>query len=166
MPFDDPASLLSQQQQQFTHDRQNHSDVICLPRADRLKHYGLHFAKYAGRIARGAAEPKAVTETVVDAVLICLSVANSLSQRLDHEPALAAMRKKATLELLTDASGRFADACEKIDHLEDFLTLARTANIDVMNWSLAKAQELDLDLEHLLRERREFLGRRAFYVKG
>jgi hypothetical protein len=166
MPFDDPVSLLNQQQEQFAHDRRNHSDIICLPRADRLKHYGLHFAKYAGRMARGVAEPKTIGETVVDAVLVCLSAANSLSQRLDQEIALSITAEPATLEALTDAAGRFADACEKIDHLEDFLTLAMTANVDLMKWSLAKARELGLDLDHLLEQRRAFLGRRAFYVKG
>ncbi|MBJ3785620.1 hypothetical protein [Devosia sediminis] len=166
MPFDDPALLLEQQREQFAHDRRNHSDIVCLPRADRLKHYGLHFAKYAGRMARGDAEEKSQAQTVVDAILVSLSAANALSQHLDQEiGAIPSDRRSATLERLTDAAGRFADACEKIDHLEDFLALAKTANVDIMLWSIAKARELSLDVNALLQDRRRFLGSRAFYVK-
>src|SRR5882757_6800749 len=73
------------QQDQHTHDRRNHSDIWSLHKAERLKHYGLHFSKYVGRLARGAAEPKSVTRTITDTFLINLSAANTLCQDLGPE---------------------------------------------------------------------------------
>jgi hypothetical protein len=37
--------LLQMQREQFRHDERNHKDILCLPKPDRLKHYGLHYAK-------------------------------------------------------------------------------------------------------------------------
>jgi len=54
------------QREQFHHDKRNHSDIFCLSKHDRLKHYGLHFAKYVGRLARGPAEPKPSNQTLGD----------------------------------------------------------------------------------------------------
>lgn len=136
------------QQEQFRHDQRNHSDILSLPRPDRLKHYGLHFAKYVGRLARGSAETKSVDRTIVDIALICFSAANTLNQRL-RRPTLAlpcsSFQTDKTLSL-ADAAGRFADACEKIDHLEDFLFLARTANEDILNWVFVITAERHLNL--------------------
>ena len=42
--------------EQHSHDLRNHFDIISLHKTDRLKHYGLHFAKYVGRLARESAE--------------------------------------------------------------------------------------------------------------
>jgi hypothetical protein len=70
------------QREQFHHDQRNHLDILCMPKPDRLKHYGLHFAKYVGRLARGSAEPKPQKQTLVDALLISLSAANTLHQDL------------------------------------------------------------------------------------
>ena len=47
------VELAQLQREQYVHDQRNHFDIICLPKPDRLKHYGLHFAKYVGRLARG-----------------------------------------------------------------------------------------------------------------
>ena len=43
--------LLRLQREQYRHDQRNHSDIACLAKSERLKHYGLHFAKYVGRLA-------------------------------------------------------------------------------------------------------------------
>ncbi|MBY2943669.1 hypothetical protein HF264_28870 [Rhizobium leguminosarum] len=162
-----PYDFLAMQQAQFRHDQRNHSDIICLPKTDRLKHYGLHFAKYVGRLARGNSEPKSVDRTLVDMTLVCLSAANALHQRVqdDIESRTAEQHDQVDpLRSLADASGRFADACEKIDHMEDFLPIARLANIDVLNWVVHSASERGLDLNQAIAERRKELVERQFYI--
>src|SRR5205823_4710500 len=74
--------LQRMQREQFRHDERNHKDILCLPKPDRLKHYGLHYAKYVGRLARGSAEGKTDEKTLVDAILVALSAANTLLQDL------------------------------------------------------------------------------------
>lgn len=76
--------LLELQREQHRHDQRNHADIASLPKTDRLKHYGLHYAKYVGRLARGSDEAKSVERTLIDATLICLSAANALHQQLDR----------------------------------------------------------------------------------
>ncbi len=159
------GKLLSWQQDQFRHDIRNHSDIITLARVDRLKHYGLHFAKYAGRIARDSGS-EIVSKTTVDALLVCLSAANALSQKLDQnfDATSALSFRMDMLTDLTDAAGRFCDACEKIDHLEDFLSIAHTANIDILAWILCVATSTGLPLEQLLAARRRQLADRQFLL--
>jgi hypothetical protein len=65
---------------------------------------------------------------------------------------------------LADAAGRFADACEKIDHLEEFMTIARQANIDVLKWTIEYAAERELELEPAVQARRKELAARQFYI--
>ena len=60
------SELLRFQREQHHHDRRNHADILSLPKPDRLKHYGLHFAKYIGRLARGADEQKSIERTIVE----------------------------------------------------------------------------------------------------
>jgi len=161
-----PNELPRLQREQFHHDKRNHSDIVCLPKPDRLKHYGLHFAKYVGRFARGSAEPKSEKQTLVDALLVSLSAANTLHQDLASVGVEAPPRADQIdpLRVFADAAGRFADACEKLDHLEDSFALARRANIDILHWLIATADEQQLDLVGALYERRKELAARQFYV--
>jgi hypothetical protein len=149
------------QREQFHHDKRNHSDIMCLPKPDRLKHYGLHFAKYVGRLARDSAEPKTPKQTLVDALLVSLSAANTLHQDLASIPVAPERRPDQIdpLRVFADAVGRFADACEKLDHLEDSFALARSANIDILQWVIATAGKQKLDLMDALRGRRKELAR-------
>lgn len=159
--------FLAMQQAQFRHDQRNHSDIICLPKTDRLKHYGLHFAKYVGRLARGNSEPKSAERTLVDMTLVCLSAANALNQRIqvDIDSRVAERYDQVDpLRSFADATGRFADACEKIDHMEDFLSIARHANVDVLMWTVHSASERCLDLNQAIAERRKELVERQFYI--
>ena len=154
------------QREQYRHDQRNHGDIACLPKTDRLKHYGLHFAKYVGRLARADFEVHSVEKTIVDTTLICLSAANTLHQRLN---AMLPTEKERTRQIdmvrpLADAAGRFADACEKIDHLEEFLPIARSANQDVLAWALAISEERELDLRASIKVRRAELADRQFYI--
>jgi hypothetical protein len=161
-----PNELPRLQREQFHHDKRNHSDIICLPKPDRLKHYGLHFAKYVGRFARGSAEPKSERRTLVDAFLVSLSAANTLHQDLALIGIEPSHRRDEVdpFRVLADAAGRFADACEKLDHLEDSFALARNANIDILHWVIAAAGERQIDLVGALYERRKELAARQFYV--
>jgi hypothetical protein len=159
------ADLLRLQQEQHRHDCRNHADIHSLHKTERLKHYGLHFCKYVGRLARGAEEQKSVERTLTDTFLVCLSAANTLHQNLSTVGDTAARRETNDLVYsLADAAGRFADACEKIDHLEDFTEMARRANLDVLSWTLHVADERKIDLEGALNRRRGELRDRAFYV--
>ncbi len=151
--------------QQHAHDIRNHFDILALHKNDRLKHYGLHFSKYVGRLARGHAESKPVERTVVDTLLIALSAANALHQDLRRANLSLCGVNADRFRTFADAAGRFADACEKIDHMEEFLPIAKTANIDILAWILAMAQESDLDLTEAAAERRKELSERPFYIQ-
>lgn len=160
-----PDEVTHLQREQYAHDMRNHFDIISLHKTDRLKHYGLHFSKYVGRMAR-ATEQKPVERTLVDALLVSLSAANTLHQNLG-EIDLARHADSAqidSLRTLADAAGRFADACEKIDHLEQFVPIARTANGDILRWVAATANERKLDLANAVRARRQELAARHFYI--
>jgi hypothetical protein len=155
------------QREQHAHDMRNHFDIISLHKNERLKHYGLHFAKYVGRLARESAEPKPIERTLVDALLVGLSTANTLHQDLSREQFDFASRDVQVdpLRTFADAAGRFADACEKIDHLEEFLPLAKTANRDVVTWIIVTAAGRKFDLPSAIRVRRKELASRHFYIE-
>ena len=159
------AEMLRLQQDQYRHDHRNHTDILHLSKNDRLKHYGLHFAKYVGRLARGEAEPISYERTIVDTVLVSLSAANTLHQHLKSPAPMSRQdRQIDPLRTYADAAGRFADACEKIDHQEEFIPIARKANEEVMSWACHMASERNVDLEEAMRQRRGELRVRAFYI--
>ena len=155
------------QREQHAHDMRNHFDIVSLHKTERLKHYGLHFAKYVGRLARESAEAKPVERTIVDTLLVGLSTANTLHQDLSNENISSPSRLKQIdpLRIFADAAGRFADACEKIDHLEEFLPIARQANHDILCWVITAADERKFDLQSAIRARRSELASRHFYIE-
>jgi hypothetical protein len=170
-PIENPISsddLARLQCEQHEHDLRNHFDIISLHKTDRLKHYGLHFAKYVGRLARESAETKPVERTLVDTLLVSLSAANTLHQDLSKENCLisSAPDQVDPWRTFADAAGRFADACEKIDHMEEFVPMARKANADIMNWLISAARKRDFDLQGAICARREELAARQFYIRG
>jgi hypothetical protein len=161
------AEMAELQRSQYAHDMRNHFDILSLHKNDRLKHYGLHFAKYVGRFARDTNEIKPTERTLVDAALVSLSAANTLHQDLSKENFGERVNRRQVdpLRTLADAAGRFADACEKIDHLEDLLSSARKANRDIMNWIVCQADERNLLLVSEIVERRKELACRHFFIK-
>lgn len=156
-------NLREQQNIQYQHDLDNHLDILSLPRSERLKHYGLHFAKYAGRFARGAEEAKSVEETLVDSFLVSLSAANVLNQAF---PEIFDMQSECRDVQFTDFSGRFADACEKLDHLEDFRGIALEANLKIISWIIGRASQMECDLLERADARRKQLGARLVFHVG
>ena len=158
--------LLRLQREQYAHDQRNHSDILHLSKTDRLKHYGLHFAKYVGRLARGVDEAKSVERTVVDTFLVSLSAANTLHQELSciKWSDQASCKQVDPVYLLADVAGRFADACEKIDHMEEFVPIARQANADVIQWVMNFVSERKIELEPAVKVRRQELAARQFYI--
>jgi hypothetical protein len=162
-----PHELGKLQREQHAHDMRNHFDIVSLHKTERLKHYGLHFSKYVGRLARESAEPKPIERTLVDALLVVLSSANTLHQDLSKEdfPRKDTQTQIDPLRTFADAAGRFADACEKIDHLEEFLPLAREANRDIVRWLVAAADGRRIDLKSAISRRRSELAARHFYIE-
>lgn len=162
-----PLEVKELQREQYSHDMRNHFDILSLHKTDRLKHYGLHFAKYVGRLAREAEESKPVERTLVDAFLVTLSTANTLHQNLgDGGPSSSSpvTNQVDPLRSFADAAGRFADACEKIDHLEEFVPTAKTANMEIFLWISEQAEARALNLVEATRLRRTELAQRHFYI--
>lgn len=154
--------VLEWQTAQYAHDMRNHFDILSLHKQDRLKHYAMHFAKYAGRLARGTKEEKTEARTFVDCMLVCLSAANTLHQKL----AVSQSKSNDSLFIrLTDAAGRFNDATEKIDHLEPFLDIAKTSNQDIFNALIDFASQEAIDIDETLAERRAQLRERQFFIR-
>lgn len=154
--------LLELQRDQYEHDMRNHFDILSLHKQERVRHYAAHFAKYAGRIARGDAEMKSVERTIVDSLLVCLSAANTLHQRLEYSPKLS---NTSFFRRLTDAAGRFNDASEKIDHLEAFLDIALLSNQDICDCVIDEGLSRGMNLVAELEARRSTLRQRHFYIR-
>ena len=154
--------ILGWQQDQYAHDMRNHFDILSLHKQDRLKHYAMHMAKYAGRVARGQREEKPINRTFVDALLVCLSAANTLHQRLQYDPNRS---NESFLARLTDASGRMNDASEKIDHLEHFVDQAVQSNKDIFDALMDLAGEMQFQPEIELEVRRKELSDRHFFIR-
>ncbi len=158
--------FLALQREQFTHDQRNHSDITCLHKNDRMKHYGLHFSKYVGRLARGSSETISTERTIIDCALVSLSAANTLHQNLNEIVVLdsGTLRGAEALLVFADAAGRFSDACEKIDHMEEFIEIAKTANFDIFRWTLQQAAACQLSLTTEMTKRRKTLADRQFFI--
>jgi hypothetical protein len=154
--------ILNWQRDQYEHDMKYHFDILSLNRSDRLKHYALHFAKYAGRVARGDEEQKSLVDTVTDALLVSLSTANAIHQKLGYSPEKS---NKTFFIRLTDATGRIGDAAEKIDHLEPFLEIAKRGNQDIFDALLDFGMTKALDADLLLNDRRKELRTRQFFIR-
>jgi len=159
----DHSWLFEQQRKQFEHDESHHTDVFCLSRADRLKHYGLHFAKYCGRLSRDNSA-EVLRKTLADWQLVSLSASLALSDNLSSGSiSFPEFSKDDFLVRAIDASGRFCDACEKIDHAEPFLEAAKSSNREILHLLSSMAEQNSLSLEELVTDRRKQLRQRAFY---
>ncbi|RMC62457.1 hypothetical protein EBB04_33040 [Sinorhizobium meliloti] len=68
-----------------------------------------------------------------------MSAANALNQALPETDGSRNANTPPSDLVFTDHAGRFADACEKIDHLEDFRAIALDANEGLLQWILESA---------------------------
>lgn len=161
------AQILSEQIAQHAHDTKFHFDVAGLSRIDRLKHYGLHFAKYAGRMARGSSDLIPYQQTLADIFLISLSSANALEIKLTAlDNVVPAVRRESNSFLsFVSLAGKYCDACEKIDHLEDFRDLLIERSQDIFAWLTSECASKNVNILDLACQRRLVLKNRHFYVK-
>lgn len=158
------SDLKGWQISQQKHDLSNHFDIICLHKSDRMKHYGLHFAKYVGRLARNRHNESELKRTLVDAFLIALSAANCMNQKLEIKSSFdRPTDNDFDFYFLADAVGRFADACEKIDHFEECRNIAIEANLDILSWIIDRSNLVFENFELAVKKRREFLSHRQAY---
>ena len=113
----DQKWLFEQQRNQFRHDELHHQDVFCLSRNDRLKHFGLHFAKYCGRLARnfpGLEENEFLMRAVNASGQFC-----DACEKIDHAEPFLESAKASNREILFLLS---SIANRKAISLDDLIT--------------------------------------------
>jgi len=115
-----PIDWAAVQIAQFDHDEKYHREISRLTVQDRLRHMSLHFAKYAGRLWEENGDDER-QKTVIDSLIIAVSTANILNINLATAsiPASSNCGDTTFARRLSVAAGRFAGACERLDHLED-----------------------------------------------
>lgn len=117
-----PIDWANVQFAQFEHDEKYHREISRLTMQDRLRHMTMHFAKYAGKlheVPNGHQFRRIVTDTLI----IAISCANILNIDLNVTPLAAGgadASQPAFTKRLAVSAGRMAEACEKMDHLEEF----------------------------------------------
>lgn len=160
-------SVINWQKDQYAHDKRNHFDILTLSKSDRLKHFALHFAKYAGRLARGEnAAQKTELQTAIDSLLVSLSAANTISQRLETHHNDAKDNREEIFRRYVDAMGHFCDAVEKLDHAEfdNVRKMLLVSNQELFSIAVLNCQLHNVDIKDELILRRSFLSERAFFA--
>jgi hypothetical protein len=151
----DAAVLDGLQWQQFQHDEKYHREIARLTVQDRLKHMALHFAKYAGQLYAGPSESE-FRRLATDVLIIGISTANILNLRLaDVLGSTNASDGWAFDRCLVVAAGQMAEACEKMDHMEDFAYRPRISaqTIKIINSVLALFVENNWDVGNSIETR-------------
>lgn len=156
--------LLALQLRQLRHDELYHKDIVRLSVQDRMKHMALHMAKYAGRFCEaGITEDGRTTDRdLIDAFIIALASANALN--LNLQAALAGQEdvgsdipnSEVRFALrFSGETGRFAKACESLDHVESFPYREKMAE-SIANLTLlilSEGERRSLDMPHESGER-------------
>jgi hypothetical protein len=169
--FEDRVLRLQWRQQ--VHDDRYHRDILLLAVGQRMKHFALHLAKYAGQLVDSIDEDDSSTQNrlMVDSFIITLAAANTLNINLAQSSRTPPVDNKydlrsaghffaGELEYLADdkywfvkqlirSAGRMAKACESLDHTERFPSreALEAAVIDVYKLVLAYASMMRSDLE-------------------
>ena len=166
--------LLPLQVEQLEHDQLAHSDILNLDTQTRLKHMGLHFLKYAGKVvfAREREDQIALAAVITDTLIICLATANALNvsvgggldiraenlqdlcTRINTSSSKFNVFDAALVDLATIGGG-MAKAIESTDHLEkgnprEFL---EEAIVQLTVAMLGVAGRLQLQLPDAIRKR-------------
>lgn len=122
---------------QLMHDEIYHSDICLLRTQARIAHHTLHLGKYSGKmaqalIAKEGVDTPAMVNTVLDALIIVMSSANTLNLPLWKIPGIqtdlqAAIDGKqesgdeqAHILGFVIIVGKLAKAVEALDHVESF----------------------------------------------
>jgi hypothetical protein len=172
--------LLAIQWEQSKHDELYHKEIVLLPVGDRMKHFALHMAKYAGYLADtvDSEDDPRFERALVDAFIISVAAANTLG--LDLGRALARdegvggglgtlgegwaktlcpeEQDKGGIWFLRQfarCSGRLAKACESLDHIEShpFREEMRASVLDLFKLVVAEASARRIDLPKEWKER-------------
>ncbi|USG61457.1 hypothetical protein NBZ79_00515 [Sneathiella marina] len=129
--------LFALQKEQLEHDSIYHKDICSLSVQQRMNHYALHFAKYAGYFVEAlhSEDQEKFNKAAVDSFIIALSTANTLNVDLGSSlPELAKKRCLKEFETKSHSSktkpsfifsfveivGKLSKACESVDHLESY----------------------------------------------
>jgi hypothetical protein len=122
---------------QLKHDEIYHSDICLLRIQARIAHHTLHLGKYSGKMAQAlvtkeGVDSKSLTKTVLDALIIVMSSANTLNLPLwnitgaeeDLQGALDGRQQsgdeQAHILSYVIIVGKLAKAVEALDHVESF----------------------------------------------
>jgi phage tail tape-measure protein len=104
------------------------SGDICIPTPGRLKRRALGICGQVGRLASLTTMPDATVAIIFSQAVSAANIIRLDLSKVDLSGGVGAF------ERLADAAGRFADACEKLDHVEDGAMLARDAIADIVRW--------------------------------
>ena len=145
---------LEQQKAQHAHDVES-DPAWTMPKPDRMKSYGFRLAVIVGKLAAVRGDQSGMLPLAGEAYATALSSANMLGIDLDHELAGGSNGSDVPLfEGLADAAGQYSDAAEKIDHLEDFVSLLRSANVEIVRTVAGAAAAHGFDLGTLAEQAR------------
>ncbi|MEZ5947035.1 MAG: hypothetical protein R3C04_09350 [Hyphomonas sp.] len=131
--------LFAIQKQQLHHDENYHREIARLPMPHRLQHMALHISKYFARLVAGELDDQARLRLWTDAFIISVSTCNILNRKLEdiwgvNSSSMSASELAGWIDRAFSAddlpSGRIrrfaecteqmANACEKMDHIEEF----------------------------------------------
>lgn len=178
---------------QLRHDEIYHADICLLRIQARIAHHTLHLGKYSGKmvsafIAEGGVNHTALIGTVLDAIIIAMSSANTLNMALwnlddakeDLIGVLAGTQIPGDSQVhvmgFTVIMGRLAKAVEALDHVEKLNS--RAAYEDGLKslwrlllsfWRVLTDQKLDEALRkrmYAIESRNMFYGRHPSYENG
>ena len=182
--------LLDLQWAQLKHDETYHKDIVLLSIGQRVRHMALHYAKYIAYFfeAIDRHDEKLYRKTVTDAFIIALATANALNQNLgkdlgdqtDSELGLDDLGASLFNKLKgTDShqywmvrefaqhTGRFAKACESLDHLENvpFSDVMKQSNLGILRVLLAECSFKRLNLSEAYRVRIAEVESRSLFAE-
>jgi hypothetical protein len=125
-----PISVGQLQARQYEHDMVAHRAVLLLPLGRRLTRFVLHLSKYQGKLITGPSggSKDLRRRLITDSMIVILSAGNALNFSLSDSRASLNPRRdqpsdtdaKKLLAHYVSTVGYMAEACEAMDHGEDY----------------------------------------------
>lgn len=131
--------LILIQRNQHNHDEIYHKEIARLPVSERLQHMALHISKYFSQFVEESQGRYSCDKEWKDSFIISTSICNILNTKisdlwgLTDKDVMASdlrdyiksyisndMGESSELCMLSDINYELSNACEKIDHLEDY----------------------------------------------